>query len=75
MSEYGQTIARIKREMATEQRVRAMDAADIVEEIHKHEDAIERLEEWISELIEVPESETDVATIKKNAADFLAAQN
>ncbi len=41
---YLKLIAEVKREGDTEKRVRAMDAYDIVKEIHDLEDQIEALE-------------------------------
>ena len=42
---YGKLMAKVKRESATEMKVRAMDAHEIVEWIHRLEDEIEKLEE------------------------------
>lgn len=44
MSEYGQMMARVKRESELEASVRAKDAADIVEDMLKLEDEILELE-------------------------------
>ncbi len=41
---YGQLMAQVKREHATEMKVRSMDAHEIVEWIHRLEDEIEALE-------------------------------
>jgi len=41
---YCDALDRIRRESNTEKRVRAMDAYDIVQEIHRFEDAIDELE-------------------------------
>ena len=41
---YGQLMAQVKREHATETKVRAMDAHEIVEWVHRLEDEIEALE-------------------------------
>jgi len=45
MADYGKLLRQIRREQETEERVRCMDAADIVEWIHELEDKIESLEE------------------------------
>ncbi len=43
----------VKRERETEQRVRAMDASDIVEEIHRLEDALEKADAEYNRLCEI----------------------
>lgn len=45
-------IATIRREMETEQRIRAMDTYEIVEEIHNLEDRNERLEEALTAIVD-----------------------
>lgn len=41
---YEERLKRVQRERKTEDRIRAMDAHEIVDEIHRLEDQIERLE-------------------------------
>ena len=50
MSDYQSLMATIQRERITEEKVRAMDAAEIVEWVHKLEDQIEELELTVENL-------------------------
>lgn len=67
---YSALVVAAKRETKTEARVRAMDAYEIVQELHALEDAAEKLEETSADLLEALKGLLEIVSESRGVTGF-----